>query len=86
MNWFLTLFDATNSKASLKHFAYACVVVSGIVWLSVDLGMKQGGNKHGISPEWVAAFGLLLGAVTTGKVMGSSQTPKDEQLPKGPTP
>ena len=61
--------DSTDAAASLKHAAYALVVVAGCFWLSWDL------VRGPINAEWVAAFGLLLGAVTTGKVVGSGPAP-----------
>ena len=61
--------DKTDPTASLKHLAYAAVVTFGCFWLSWDM------IRGPIDAEWVAAFGLLLGAVTTGKVVGSAPSP-----------
>ena len=58
--------DSTDPGASLKHLAYAAVVAFGCFWLSWDL------VRGPINAEWVAAFALLLGAVTTGKIVGAS--------------
>lgn len=76
MSWFKSLFNATDSSASLKHVAYGAVIASAVFWLTKWL------FAPGPDGNWVAAFAALLAAVTTGKVMGSSQTPKDEQLPQ----
>ena len=61
--------DKPDPTASLKHLAYAAVVTFGCFWLSWDM------IRGPIDAEWVAAFGLLLGAVTTGKVVGSAPSP-----------
>ncbi len=58
--------DAQDAGASLKHAAYALVVLSSIVWLSWDIW------RGPINTEWNFAFGLLLGAVTTGKIVGKN--------------
>ena len=55
-----------------KKVAYLAVIVSGIVWLSI-------GMKVEIKPEWNVAFGLLLGAVTTGYVGGKYVAPKGDK-------
>jgi hypothetical protein len=58
------LIDKTDPTASLRHAAYALVVVCSCGWLSFAL------IKPGLDGNWVAAFGLLLAAVTTGKIIG----------------
>ena len=63
--------DSTDPNASMKHLAYGAVVSFGCFWLSWDL------VRGPINAEWVAAFGLLLGAVTTGKIVGSNPKPTD---------
>jgi hypothetical protein len=64
--------DQTDPTASLKHAAYASVICFGCGWLTYDLMVKtiEAGVKRGITAQWNVAFGLLLAAVTTGKVMG----------------
>lgn len=73
MNYVLRLFNSADPTASLKHAAYAMVVVFGCGWLSYDLAF--GSSKLGISGNWCTAFGLLLSAVTVGKVVGSGPSP-----------
>jgi hypothetical protein len=69
--------DPTDPTGSLKHAAYALVICASCFWLSADLFMKEaGGAKRGIDANWVAAFGLLLGAVTTAKAFS-----RDENKP-----
>ena len=46
-----------------KKVAYLAGIAAGIVWLSIGLFI-------GIKPEWNVAFGLFLGAITTGYVGG----------------
>lgn len=58
--------DPTDPKASLKHAAYAVVILSSVGWLSWDL------TRGPIDAAWVSAFGLLLAAVTTAKVAGAA--------------
>ena len=65
MSWILRLFDKTDPTASLRHAAYALVVVAGCAWLTIGLY-----RPAGLDANWVAAFGLLIAAVTTGKVLG----------------
>lgn len=74
MDWLRSLLNAADPTVSLRHTAYAAVIASGIVWLSVDLGMKQGVNKRGIDGPWVSAFGILVGAVTIAKGMKGPET------------
>ena len=57
--------NATDPEASLKHAAYALVIVSAVGWLTWDM------IRGPITSEWNIAFGLLLGAVTTAKVVKS---------------
>lgn len=64
--------DAADPGASLKHAAYALVVVFGCFWLTWDM------IRGPINAEWCAAFALLLGAVTTGKIVGSNPKPNEE--------
>ena len=61
--------DKTDPTASLKHLAYAAVVSGGCFWLTWDM------LRGPITSEWNVAFGLLLGAVTTGKIVGSGPSP-----------
>lgn len=67
MKWVLALLNAGDSSLSLRHAAYASAVLGGLVWLSywIAVGPRDA--------NWVAAFGLLLAAVTTGKVVGAKQ-------------
>ncbi len=84
MNFILRLFDKTDPTASLKHAAYALVVACGCAWLTIALY-----RPTGLDANWVAAFGLLLAAVTTGKVLGKPAGPAGPAAPgaKGvPTP
>ena len=89
MNSILGYLDKTDPTKSLKHAAYAVVILCGCGWLSYDLTIKtiypyhgnvptakeEVGVKRGIDSNWVAAFGLLLAAVTTGKIVGSGPSP-----------
>lgn len=63
MTWFQRLLDASDPTASLRHAAYAVVVVGGFFWLTWDM------IRGPITSEWNVAFGLLLGAVTTAKAL-----------------
>lgn len=56
--------DAADPSASLRHAAYAIVVVFACGWLTWDM------IRGPITSEWNVAFGLLLAAVTTGKIAG----------------
>jgi len=69
MNYLARFLNAADSSASLRHAAYALVVVGGCFWLSWDL------VRGPINAEWCAAFALLLGAVTTGKIVGAAVPP-----------
>lgn len=60
----LKLIDQTDPTASLKHAAYGLGVSCAAFWLSWDV------IRRPISAEWVAAFGLFLGAVVTAKALG----------------
>lgn len=69
MRYLARFLNATDPSASLKHLAYAAVVGSGIFWLTWDL------IRGPITPDWNLAFGMLVAAVTTGKVVGSAPSP-----------
>jgi hypothetical protein len=76
MRYLLRFLDASDPTASLKHLAYAVVVLCACGWLSYDLTIKSlSGTRLGIDGNWCAAFGLLLAAVTTGKIVGSGPSP-----------
>ena len=63
------LTNPTDPTASLKHAAYAVGVVAAVVWLSVDMAIKEAGGGHrGIDANWVTAFGLFLAAVSITKM------------------
>lgn len=63
--------DPSCADASLRHAAYMVSVAAAIIWLSVDMGLKEtAGGHRGIDGNWVTAFGLFLAAVTGGKVFG----------------
>lgn len=57
--------NSTDPEASLKHAAYAVVISASVGWLTWDM------IRGPITTEWNVAFGLLLGAVTTAKVVKS---------------
>ena len=57
--------NSADPEASLKHAAYALVICSAVGWLTWDM------IRGPITTEWNVAFGLLLGAVTTAKVVKS---------------
>ena len=76
MRYLARFLDATDPNASLKHLAYLLVVCAGCFWLSYDLAIKEtSGGKRGIDGNWCVAFGILVGAVTTGKIVGSGPSP-----------
>ena len=47
----------------VKKFAYLLVIISSVVWLSVEI-------RNGISSSWCTAYTILIGAVTTGYLGG----------------
>jgi hypothetical protein len=69
MRYLARFLDASDPSASLKHAAYAMVVCGGCFWLSWDM------IRGPINAEWCVAFGMLLGAVTTGKIVGAAAPP-----------
>ena len=69
MSYLRRFLDASDPTASMKHLAYGVVVLGGCFWLTWDM------VRGPINAEWVAAFALLLGAVTTGKIVGSGPSP-----------
>lgn len=64
MNYLMRLLDSADPSASLRHAAYALVVVVSISWLTYDLVRRP------MDGSWVAAFAALLAAVVTSKVAG----------------
>jgi len=72
---YLARLNDSSKTDSLRHAVYMAVMAASIIWLSVDMAIKEAGGGHrGIDGNWVTAFGLLLTAVTTGKIMGSKGT------------
>ena len=69
MLFLLKLIDKNDPSHSLKHLAYGVGLLFGCAWLSYGL------FKPGLDGNWVAAFGLFLTAITTGKVVGSAPSP-----------
>ena len=66
MRYLARFLDQTDPTASLKHAAYALVVGCACCWLTWDM------IRGPITSEWNVAFGLLLAAVTTGKIVGAA--------------
>lgn len=75
MNFLARLLNPTDPTASMRNAAFGLVVLFACGWLSYALG------KHGITSEWVAAFGLLLTAVGVAKIAGKSEP---QPLPPSP--
>lgn len=74
LDYLKRLIDPTDNGASLRHAAFLVTILSGIVWLSVDMVIKEAGGGHrGIDGNWDTAFGLLLAAVTGAKVWGKNE-------------
>lgn len=71
------LFDATDSTASLRHIAYAGVVAFGVAMLVADFAVEFIKAGHGISDNARDVFGILLAAVTGGKILGAKYAPKE---------
>lgn len=63
MRYLQKFLDASDPTGSLRHAAYALVVICACGWLTWDM------IRGPITSEWNVAFGLLLAAVTTSKVM-----------------
>ena len=68
--------DKTDPTTSLKHAAYALVVVMSCAWLSYHL------IKVGMDATWMGVYTVLVGAVTTTKLVGG----KDEASGVVPKP
>jgi hypothetical protein len=64
------LLDSTDPTASVHNASYAGVVAVGLVFLAVD--MTVGILRHGkdLPFDWNTAFGILIAAVTGGKLFG----------------
>jgi len=75
MSYLLRLLNASDTSVSLKHAAFAVVIVAGIVWLTYGL------HHEGLTPNWVAAFASLLAAVTGAKLLGRSVGPAGSSAP-----
>ena len=69
MSYLRRFLDSTDAGASLKHAAYALVVVCSCWWLTWEVVARP------MSANWVAAFGLLVAGVVTGKVVGAAVSP-----------
>ena len=80
MSYLLRLLDKTDPTASLRHATYALVIACGCLWLTIAL------YRTGLDANWVAAFGLILAAVTTGKVLGKPVGAAAPSAPGAPVP
>ncbi len=61
-------FDVTDPTASLKHAAYALVVLSSCGWLTYGL------VENGMDASWIGAYTVLIGAVTTAKIVRGNES------------
>lgn len=77
MRYLARFLNASDPTASLRHAAYAVVVCAGVFWLTWDM------IRGPITSEWNVAFGLLLGAVVTGKIVGKSAGVEAPTAPGG---
>lgn len=59
------LLNPSDPTTSMRHAAFGVAVASSVAWLTGAL------IKDGITGEWVAAYAIFMGAVTTGKVVGA---------------
>ena len=75
LNYLRRFLDTTDPTASLRHAAYAVVIGCACGWLTYGL------FKPGLDANWDAALGLLLAAVTTGKVLGKPAPPPQDGAP-----
>lgn len=73
MRYLAKFLSAADPSASLRHAAYALVVLFSCGWLTWDM------IRGPITTEWNIAFGLLIGAVTTGKLVGKDQQTKVQE-------
>lgn len=83
LKWANKFLDATDPTASLRHLAYAVGVAASIVWLSVDMGIKEAGTHRGIDANWVAAFTVFIGAITVAKMKGQNAPATGDASAKG---
>jgi hypothetical protein len=77
--------DLTDPTASLRHAMFALCMTSGVVYLGVDLVVGEVKRGVGITSEWNVAFGILLSAATTSKLVGqklNNSAPPDEETGK----
>lgn len=63
INWLGTMFSDKGTVSS-KRVAFIAVVVSAIIWLSVDL------HNHAITDNWIRAFDVLVVSVVGGYIGG----------------
>jgi len=75
MNLLRSLINSTDPTVSLKHAAYGATVIFAFGWLTWDM------IRGPITAEWNVAFGLLLGAVTVGKVVGPAGSSAPDPVP-----
>lgn len=66
--WLGKFLDETDETVALKQGAYLAIMLAGIIWLSVDMAIKESGARRGIDANWVSAFGILVAATTAAKV------------------
>lgn len=63
-------FDSTDATASLRHAAFALVVVAGVVYLGAQLIVGLVKTGIGITADWNMGFSILIGSVTASKLVG----------------
>jgi type IV secretory pathway VirB2 component (pilin) len=71
ITWLLSMFERGGPQ--VKKVAYLFVIVTGMGCLIADLAIERT-----LQTTWVAALGLLVGAVT-GSYLGAKQIEKGKQ-------
>jgi hypothetical protein len=64
------LIDSTDPTASVHNACYAGGIAVGIVFLAIGLVVGIVRKGTGVPFDWNTAFGILIAAVTGGKVFG----------------
>lgn len=76
-------FDTTDPTASLRHAAFALVVVAGVVYLGAELVVGLVKHGTGITGDWNMGFGILVGGVTGAKIAGKNPPAAPAQSEEG---
>lgn len=81
MKEWLTAALSNAGEPSTKRIAFAAVIGASIGWLTAWLIVALATTAHAVPSEWVASFGILIGAVGGAYVSGAALSERNRTTP-----